>query len=160
MKGDYSDGLKQLVGRCKHSLILWPSPSHFIHPPPLGLHLPSLPLSFLPSSLPPSSLPSFIIFLPPLTCAQIEDMLQKDPKSRPSASEICNTRLPQLKKNFHWKDNPAIPSNDDTNTDIMTSAKCVCVTKLYSVKSLMEGSCCGFSFLMILLYTVYFCCSC
>ena len=138
MKGDYSDGLKQLVGRCKHSymfLILGPSHSHFIHPhlPPLGLHLPSLPLSFL---------PSFIIFLPPLTCAQIEDMLQKDPKSRPSASEICNTRLPQLKKNFHWKDNPAIPSNDDPNTDIMTSAKCVCVTKLYSVKSLMEGSCC------------------
>lgn len=140
MKGDYSDGLKQLVGRCKHSymfLILGPSHSHFIHP-----LASTFLLSLFLSSLPPSSLPSFIIFLPPLTCAQIEDMLQKDPKSRPSASEICNTRLPQLKKNFHWKDNPAIPSNDDPNTDIMTSAKCVCVTKLYSVKSLMEGSCC------------------
>ena len=141
MKGDYSDGLKQLVGRCKHSYMSR-TVSFSLHSPPLtSTFLLSLFFSSLPPFLPPP-LSSFLHHLPPsphLTCAQIEDMLQKDPKSRPSASDICDTRLPQLKKNFHWKDNPAIRSNDD---DVMTSAKCVCVARLYSVKSLMEDSCC------------------
>ena len=52
-------------------------------------------------------------------------MLQKDADSRPSASDIYSTRLPQLMKKFHQGKVPSTLPDDDMDPEAISSAKWV-----------------------------------